>query len=107
MRWVVVVALAVMLMGSLTWAEDGSVSWPPEESLHFEDILQILDEEPTMLRILPFGCRVQTHYPHLSRHVPGKINVIATVECELIIPQLYIETQLYRCRFAIGNFCLH
>jgi hypothetical protein len=100
MRWAALAALAVLVVGGLALAEDGSVPWPSEED-------SPEPEQPMIIAIFPFGCRAQTDWPHLSGHVLGTINVTARTECPQPVPQIYVETQLYRCSLlAIGRFCL-
>ena len=45
----------------------------------------------------PYGCIGQTDNPHRSTHTGGvTFNVIAWTECDVSLPEIYVNTQLYK-----------
>ena len=45
----------------------------------------------------PYGCIGQTDNPHKSTHTGGTtINVIARTKCNVSVPEIYVNTQLYK-----------
>lgn len=52
----------------------------------------------------PYGCYGATDRPHKSTHAPGQVNVVARTVCAVSVPQIYVETQLYK-RNCFLIFC--
>lgn len=52
----------------------------------------------------PYGCVGTTNNPHRSSHVPGTVNVIAHTYCSVAVPEIHVQTTLFRWQ-CWGPFC--
>ncbi|RJL31785.1 hypothetical protein [Bailinhaonella thermotolerans] len=51
---------------------------------------------PAKAKLRRIVCTPRVHNPHKSHHVPGTVNVVATVQCTAPVPLIAIRTALYR-----------
>ncbi len=49
------------------------------------------------------NCDIAVYSPHKSTHVPGTINVVATVICDAVVVSLSLDVYLYRGSTLVGD----
>ena len=52
-------------------------------------------------------CDIAIYYPHKSTHVPGTINVVATINCSALVASLDLDVYLYRSSTLVGDGSNH
>jgi len=53
----------------------------------------------------PYGCYGQTDYPHRSNTPPNNANVHAFTECSVNVPEIHVDTQLFKRSCTAWVFC--
>ena len=104
----VVCLVLITLSGVLSASAASKTDFHPQPRLDAPsttELQQRLDYPVGVMQVVPnpYGCYGQSDKPHLSRHVPGKVNAIVRTECSVAVPWIYAEANLYHLNvFGFG-----